>query len=94
MTNTTSARIIRNDDEHGNRWTEDQRYPKSDAHTWNAFAGLAIELGGYNDATVIDPYSGDQLYVPDLPKAEGDEISIAALLRAIADAAEATGFGQ
>lgn len=40
-------------------------YPQATAHTWGAFAGLAIELGGYGDLEVVDPYNGDRLWIPD-----------------------------
>lgn len=34
---------------------------KAGAHTWGAFAYLAIESGGYADLTVINPWNGDSL---------------------------------
>lgn len=37
-------------------------YPHSGTHTWGAFAGLAIELGGYGDIELVDPYSGSRFW--------------------------------
>lgn len=86
-TTAQTARIIPND---GTRET----YPTSDVHTWQAFAGYAIEFEGYNDAMVFDAGTGHRLYVPNLPKAgpDQDAPTLAVILRAIADAVEATGF--
>lgn len=30
--------------------------------TWNMFPGLAIELGGYNDVELVDPYTGRRFW--------------------------------
>lgn len=38
-------------------------YPKVDCHIWGAFAGLAIELGGYGDLEAVDPYSGRRFWL-------------------------------
>ncbi len=38
-------------------------YPKTDSYTWGAFAGLAIELGGYNDLEAVDPYTGRRFWL-------------------------------
>jgi hypothetical protein len=38
-------------------------YPKTDHHTWCAFAMLVIEMGGYSDLEAINPYTGDRLWV-------------------------------
>lgn len=37
-------------------------YPNVDSHTWNEFAYLAIEAGGYSDLTAISPYTGARLH--------------------------------
>ena len=39
-------------------------YPQADAHTWGAFAYLAIEMGGYGDLEVVNPYNGVSLNAP------------------------------
>jgi len=33
-------------------------YRGTTTHTWGMFAGLAIELGGYGDVELVDPYTG------------------------------------
>ena len=38
-------------------------YPQAGSHTWGEFAGLAVELGGYSDITLVDPYGGSRLWV-------------------------------
>ncbi len=38
-------------------------YPGRDTHQWNEFPLLAMETGGYRDATVTDPYSGRRMWV-------------------------------
>lgn len=40
---------------------EGASYP--DSHTWQEFAGFAIELGGYSDITAIDPYTGRRFWL-------------------------------
>lgn len=42
---------------------EGPHYPQAGAHVWGEFAGLAVELGGYNDITAIDPATGRRLWV-------------------------------
>lgn len=74
--------------------TAGPHYPDAPAHTWNAFAGMAIELGGYGDMTMIDPYSGQQLWMGAIRGAEGaivDETPYAQLRRLI-DLAEREQF--
>lgn len=46
--------------------TEIEAPPIGDAvvHVWGGFAGLAIELGGYQDVELVDPYTGRRLWVP------------------------------
>lgn len=39
-------------------------YPDTDSHTWGAFAYLAIEMGGYGDLDVVNPYNGVRLNAP------------------------------
>lgn len=40
-------------------------YPNVAVHTWNEFPLLAVELGGYRDITVVNPYNGQTLWVGD-----------------------------
>lgn len=40
-------------------------WPTDDHHTWTEFAGLAVECGGYGDLTLVDPGTGDRLWVSD-----------------------------
>lgn len=67
---------------------DELHYPKTGTHTWGAFAGLAIELGGYGDVELVDPYSGSRFWcpVPDQTWAEG---TFAAFQYAIGQAAAA-----
>lgn len=37
-------------------------WPQSETHTWGAFAGLAVELGGYNDIEFVDPGPGTRFW--------------------------------
>ncbi len=37
-------------------------YPKTDSYTWGEFAGLAIEMGGYSDLSLVDPYTGRRFW--------------------------------
>jgi hypothetical protein len=39
-------------------------YPQAQAHTWGAFAFLAIEAGGYGDLEAVNPYTGVRLNAP------------------------------
>ena len=69
-------------------------YPQEDKHTWGAFAGLAVELDGYNNLELVNPYNGDRITVygvfPQLGEGE-DQPFVAALHFAI-DAAALAGF--
>ena len=38
-------------------------YPKSDRYQFQEFAGLVFEYGGYHDITVVNPGTGDRLWV-------------------------------
>lgn len=72
--------------------TEIEAPPVGDAvvHVWGGFAGLAIELGGYQDLELVDPYTGRRLWVP-LP----DRLRFAGVLawyRYALDVAERSGF--
>lgn len=40
-------------------------YPKSDSYTWGEFAGVAVEMGGYNDISMVDPYTGRRFWLAD-----------------------------
>lgn len=66
-------------------------YPES--HTWGEFAGLAVELGGYGDITLVDPGTGSRFWFR--PGAHLDTRSAGwfwdALIEAI-QAAKATGW--
>lgn len=65
-------------------------YPAVETHTWGAFAGLAIELGGYGDLELIDPYSGRRFWcpVPDQIWEQG----VFAAYHYLLEKAEAAGF--
>lgn len=39
-----------------------ETYPTAD-HKWGEFAGLAIEMGGYNDLSAVDPYTGRRFWL-------------------------------
>jgi hypothetical protein len=43
---------------------DEPHYPQTETHTWGAFAGMAIELGGYSDVELVDPYSGSRFWCP------------------------------
>jgi hypothetical protein len=47
----------------GSARPESECYPHADKYIWGAFAGLAIELGGYNDLEAIDPYTGRRFWL-------------------------------
>lgn len=69
-------------------------YPKSHSYEWQEFAGLAVELGGYSDLTLINPYTGQRLWVAGAlrqEEAESPTYLINGLRRAL-DVAEAVGF--
>lgn len=71
-------------------------YPTAESYTWGAFAGLAIEsggqpvaaveLGGYGDLEMVDPYTMQRLWVGDVPD------SIYDALRKLIDVAEREQF--
>lgn len=77
--------------------TDDQTrcYPKAESYTWGAFAGLAIEsggkpiaaieMGGYCDLEMVDPYTLQRLWVADVMR---DGTSIYDALRKLIDVAE------
>lgn len=73
--------------------TDGPHYPETEAHdyTWGAFAGAAIELGGYGDLILVDPYSGRRLWLADCLDDE-PKGSFLRGLRKLLDLAEATGF--
>lgn len=50
-----------------------QTYPQHDTHPWGYFAFLAIEMDGYGNAVVIDPYEGTTLTVFDVFEDEQGE---------------------
>jgi hypothetical protein len=84
---------------HGDGWsvqagTPGAVYPDSDTYTWGEFAGMAIELGGYGDMTMVDPYTRQRLWMGAIRDAEGtivDETPYAQLRRLI-DLAEREQF--
>ena len=75
-------------------------YPTAESYTWGAFAGLAIEsdgkpiaaieLGGYNDMEMVDPYTLQRLWVADVMR--DDNTSIYDALRKLIDVAEREQF--
>lgn len=67
-------------------------YPKSETHTWGAFAGLALELDGYNGVEVIAPWTGKVLYVPNVFRNADVPEDWATLLRRVADGIETAGW--
>lgn len=74
-------------------------YPTTDTYTWGAFAGLAIEsdgkpiaaieMGGYCDLEMVDPYTLQRLWVADVMRGE---TSIYDALRKLIDVAEREQF--
>jgi len=62
-------------------------YPGKDTHMWGEFALVAVEMGGYGDATLVDPYTGSRLWV-----ADGAQDSLPATLRSLAAVAERVGW--
>jgi hypothetical protein len=78
-------------------------YPNNKAYTWNAFAGVAIqgsdgqpvaaiELGGYNDLEMVDPYTCSRLWVADAFGDGATPQSIYDALRRLIDVAEREQF--
>ena len=80
-------------------------YPQAESYTWSEFAGVAIEgeggkpiaaveLGGYYDATLVDPSTLQRLWVADVFRATGDgpEPTIYDALRALIAVAEREQF--
>lgn len=72
-------------------------YPQAESYTWSEFAGVAIqsgdqpivatEMGGYGDMTMVDPYTGQRLWM--VGAFEGD---IYDALRRLIDLAEREQF--
>jgi len=56
-------------------------YPQRDSYTWSEFALMAIEQGGYGDATLVNPYTGARLWVGSIHDAEGPHAEFFAQLR-------------
>lgn len=68
-------------------------YPKNGTHTWGAFACLAIEMGGYGDFEIVDPYTGRRFWTPAFGNNdENDNPTIYDALRRAIDAMEAHAF--
>lgn len=76
-------------------------YPNTDTYTWSAFAGVAfqdgdgkpiaaVEMGGYCDLEMVDPYTLQRLWVADLMR--DDNVSIYDALRKLIDVAEREQF--
>lgn len=80
----TRARVTRGE------LSKDQCYPVRTYYTWGEFAWLALEMGGYRDATAIDPYSGRRFWVPDVFGM--DEHDPYSALRRVIDAMERERF--
>lgn len=74
--------------------TDGPHWPDRDSqsHTWGAFAGLAVELGGYGDLILVDPTDGRRLWIGDAFDEVTDDRSFLRALRRALDVAEATGF--
>lgn len=79
--------------------TEGPHYPQADTYQFGAFAGAVIELGGYSDIEMIDPYTGRRLWLGQalgrFGIREGEtetSVNIYDAMRALVDLAEATGF--
>lgn len=60
-------------------------YPQTDSHLWGEFPVLAIETGGYNDLTAVDPYTGNTVRI-DLT---GQDATVYDSLRRLIDRLEA-----
>lgn len=79
-------------------------YPASGTHTWNEFAGMAIECGGYSDISAVDPYTGRRFHlscafvaddqVKDWPRQDGPGLGLYDAMRRLIDAMEAARFAQ
>lgn len=80
-------------------------YPTTDTYTWSEFAGVAIhdgegkpvaavEMGGYCDLSMVDPYTLQRLWVADVlsTREDGSEPTIYDALRALIDIAEREQF--
>jgi hypothetical protein len=85
----------------GKEWTDRaphdpdaERYPRAAAHVWGAFAGLAVEFGGYNDIELVDPYTGRRFWYERAFVDGKEHRSFWDALRATIDAAEAAEFGK
>lgn len=75
-------------------------YPTTDTYRWGAFAGVAIEsggkpiaaveMGGYCDLEMVDPYTLQRLWVADVMR--DDNVSIYDALRKLIDVAEREQF--
>lgn len=61
-------------------------YPKAD-HAWAMFAGLAIELGGYGDVELVDPYTGNRFWF--MPSDRGEMTVLDVMIAAMQAAREA-----
>jgi hypothetical protein len=64
--------------------------PAGDVHHWGEFAFVAAEMGGYGDATLVNPANGERLWVGRVFTPQGDEpmVSPYDALRKLIDAAE------
>lgn len=71
---------------------EGPHYPQTETHTWGAFAGLALEFDGYNNCEVIQPWTGEVLFVPGAANTQDEPNPMAATLRRVADAIEQVGW--
>jgi hypothetical protein len=68
-------------------------YPKRDQFIWNEFALGAVEMGGYNDITFVDPYTGRRFWMGHaFVGAGGEKLSMYDALRRLVDAMEAEKF--
>ena len=71
---------------------DEVHYPSKDTYQFNEFAALVVELGGYGDISLIDPYTGSRLWVADVFTSDTDGVFDA--LRKALDVAEEVGWGK
>lgn len=67
-----------------------QLKPGAVVHVWQEFPGFVVELGGYGDMTIVDPYTGRRMWmwIPDEFWSQG----VIAAYRYAIDVADRVGF--